>query len=77
MPYHAIWGVKMLLAAVLFFFIFALTGRSTATAGLRKNTPKWMAANIIIAMIIVFLSNILKYTSSHLGAIETVKDVAG
>jgi len=77
MPYHAIFGVKFVLALVLFFFAIALTGRSNATAGIRRNTPKWMAANIIIAMIIVFLSNILKFTSSHLGTIEAARDATG
>ncbi len=69
MPYHAIFGVKFILAVVLFFFSIALAGRSNATAGLRKNAPKWLAANIAIAMVIVLLSNILKYTSSvYVGA---------
>lgn len=77
MPYHAIFGMKMILALVLFFFAIALTGRTAATAGIRKNTPKWMAANVILAMIIVFLSNLLKFTSSHLGTIEAVRDTVG
>jgi uncharacterized membrane protein len=58
--YHAIWGVKILLALGLFFIAIAITGSSPAFEGMRKKRPKWMAVNILLAAIIVLLSNILK-----------------
>ena len=58
--YHAIWGVKVLLALGLFFIAIAITGRSAAFEGMRKKRPQWMAVNIFLAAIIVLLSNILK-----------------
>ncbi len=58
--YHAIWGVKILLALALFFIAIAITGRSAAFEGMRKKRPQWMAVNIVLAAIIVLLSNILK-----------------
>jgi len=58
--YHAIWGVKILLALGLFFIAIAITGRSAAFEGMRKKRPQWMAVNILLAAIIVLLSNLLK-----------------
>ena len=62
--YQAIWGVKILLALVLFFVAIAITGRSPAFEAMRKKRPKWMAVIVLLAAIIVLLSNILKNLST-------------
>lgn len=58
--YHSLFGLKVLLALVLFFLAIALTGRSEALAAIRRNSPWWMTVNIILAAAVVLLSNILK-----------------
>lgn len=58
--YHALFGVKVLLALALFFIATAVTGRSPAFAAIRAKGPMWMAVNIALAAVIVLLSNILK-----------------
>ncbi len=58
--YHAVFGVKVLLALVLFFIATAVTGRNPAFAAVRAKGPMWMAVNIVLAAVIVLLSNILK-----------------
>jgi uncharacterized membrane protein len=59
--YHSLLGVKILLALILFFFAIAITGRSPAFAGLREHRAKWMTVNIVLAGVIVLLSNVLKF----------------
>jgi len=59
--YHSLFGIKVLLALVLFFLAIAITGRSKAFTGLRQNRARWMAVNIVLAGIIVLISNILKF----------------
>jgi putative copper export protein len=59
--YHAIFGIKFLLALALFFFAIALTGKSAAFTAIRNKAPQWMMVNIVLAGIIVLLSNILRY----------------
>jgi uncharacterized membrane protein len=59
--YHSLFGIKVLLALVLFFFATAIAGRSNAFAGLKANRAKWMTVNIILAGIIVLISNVLKF----------------
>lgn len=67
MPYHGIFTIKFLLALALFFIAIALTGRSAAFEGMRKKAPQWMMINVVIAAVIVLLSNVLKNTSAPLG----------
>ncbi len=58
--YHAIWGVKVLLALGLFFIAIAVTGRSPAFEGMRKKRPMWMGIIVALGAVIVLLSSILK-----------------
>lgn len=58
--YHSLWGVKLLLALVLFFIASALVGRSAAFERFRRNRPLWMGVNIALAAAIILISNILK-----------------
>jgi len=50
--YHAVLGTKIILALVVFFIASALVGRSAAFEGMRRNAPKWMLVNLILAALI-------------------------
>ena len=41
--YHAIFGVKFLLALVVFYFTSGLVGRSSGTAWIRNDRARWQA----------------------------------
>lgn len=60
MPYHAIFGVKMILVLVVFFFAVALTGSSPGFASLRASAGKWLAVQVVVAACVVLLSGVLK-----------------
>lgn len=58
--WHAIFGLKLLLALYVLFVASALVGRSKALEPLRQRMPLFLAINIAIALLIVLLSNVLK-----------------
>jgi len=58
--YHAVLGSKIILALVIFFIASVLVGRSPAFDGMRRNAPKWMLVNLILAALIVVASGFLK-----------------
>ena len=61
--YHAVFGVKFLLAFAVFFLSSALIGRSPNFEPLRKNTPRWLTVNLLLAAAIVALSGFLRFRS--------------
>ena len=64
--YHALMGVKILLALGIFFFASALVGRSKSFEGMRKNAKLWQLVIIILAAIIVGISGYLKMAGPKL-----------
>lgn len=58
-PYHAIFGVKLLLAMGVFFVGTALVGRSPAFAAIRQKSRSWLNLLILMAVVIVLLSGML------------------
>ncbi len=58
--YHALLGTKILLALVIFFLASVLVGRATAFEGLRRNAPRWLLVNLLLATIIIAISGFLK-----------------
>ena len=58
--YHALLGIKFMLALVVFFFASALSGRSGGTAWVRKDASKWLAVTITIAAVVVAIAGYLK-----------------
>jgi uncharacterized membrane protein len=58
--YHALLGTKILLALVIFFIASVLVGRSPAFEGLRRNAPRWLLVNVLLAATIIALSGYLK-----------------
>lgn len=67
MPYHAIFGPKLLLAFVIFFIASALVGKAEGFAGMRRASKKWLAVIAGLAAIIVLLSTILNQVRSAAG----------
>jgi hypothetical protein len=59
MPYHAIFGVKLLAALGVFFLGSVLVGRSAGMAHMRQNSGKWLTALVLLGVLIVFISGIL------------------
>ncbi len=59
--YHALFGVKFILAMVIFFIGSALVGRSPALEPLRRNLPRWLGINILLAAIVIALACTLKF----------------
>jgi uncharacterized membrane protein len=60
--YNAVFGVKFLLAMVIFFIASALAGRGEATQRFRQNAKWWMTVNVVLALAVVALSGILRLT---------------
>jgi len=58
--YHGLFGIKILLAFTVFFFVSALVGRSETMAGIRKNRARWMSVTVAAAIAIVIISGILR-----------------
>jgi uncharacterized membrane protein len=58
--YHALLGIKMLLALVVFFIAAALVGRSQGLEGMRQQRSKWLRIFVLLATIIVGISGFVK-----------------
>src|SRR5262245_21234685 len=58
--YHPVFGVKFLLALVIFMIASLLVGKTAAAEQLRRNQRLWMNVNIALAVTVVVLSGILR-----------------
>ncbi|MBI3839671.1 MAG: hypothetical protein HY288_17255 [Planctomycetia bacterium] len=58
--YHPVFGVKFLLACVVFMVASLLIGRTAAAEQIRRNARFWLNLNIILAVLVVCLSGILR-----------------
>jgi len=63
--YQFVFGAKFALAMVVFFIASALAGRGEATKKFRQDAKWWMTVNLILALIVVVLSGVLRFT--HVG----------
>ncbi len=54
--YHALFGVKFLLAMAVFYFASALVGRGESTQWIRNNRAKWLSITLTMAVTAVLLS---------------------
>lgn len=54
--YHALFGVKFLLAMAVFYFASGLVGRGQGTQWIRNDRSKWLTVTIGLAVAIVMLS---------------------
>jgi len=59
MPYHAIFGFKLLAALGVFFIASALVGGSVGLEGVRRNSKTWLTWIVVLAVAIVGISGVL------------------
>ena len=59
--YHMLFGIKVLLALVIFFVASALTGRAAGLARFRQNAKLWLSINVLLAVIVVCISGVLRF----------------
>lgn len=58
--YHAIFGVKFLLALGVFYFASGLVGRGEGTAWIRRDRAKWLSMTLGLAVAVIMLSSWLR-----------------
>lgn len=58
--YHMVWGIKFLIALVIFFLLSGLAGKSVLADKLRQRSKLWLNVTILLAVIVVCLSGILR-----------------
>jgi len=58
--YHAVGGLKFLLALVVFFIASLLTGRSENAQKFRESEGKWLKVNAVLALTIVLMGGLLR-----------------
>ena len=58
--YHPIFGVKFLIALAIFFLASMLAGRSEAAERFRRRARMWLNVTILLAVVLVALSNVLR-----------------
>ena len=63
--YHMLFGIKFLLAMVVFFLASVLAGRSQKTKSFRDAAPRWLTAFLLLATLVICLGGVLR--STHLG----------
>ena len=54
--YHALFGAKLLLAMVAFYFASALVGRGEGTQWIRNDRAKWLSVTLGLTLAVVMLS---------------------
>ena len=72
--YHALFGVKFLLAMAVFYFASGLVGRGEGTAWIRANRAKWLTVTLLLAVAIVMLSGWMR--GLHVGPNRLADDGA-
>jgi uncharacterized membrane protein len=58
--YHMLFGVKFILAMIVFFLASALVGRSSAMDRFRQNAKLWQSVNLALLIVIVLISGVLR-----------------
>ena len=59
--WHALFGVKILLAVGFCFVVSALVGRSSRLASLRRHPAYWLRLAVALAAVTVMISGMLKF----------------
>lgn len=54
--YHALFGVKFLIAMVMFYFASALVGRGAGTQWVRDDRARWGGVTLVLGVIVVLIS---------------------
>jgi uncharacterized membrane protein len=58
--YHALFGVKVLLALAVFYLASGLVGRGAGTQWLRANRRRWLSVTLLLSVAVVMLSGWLR-----------------
>jgi hypothetical protein len=58
--YHALFGIKFLLAFGIFFIASMLLGRSETARRFQQNARYWLTVNLLLAVVLVGISGVLK-----------------
>ena len=58
--YQALFGIKFLLAMVVFFVASALTGRTPALQPIRDNARTWAKLNALLILLIILIAGVLR-----------------
>ena len=64
--YHGLFGVKFLLAMIVFFFASGLVGRGAGTQWIRDNRKQWLSVTVGLAVGVVLISGWMRQL--HTGA---------
>lgn len=71
--YHALLGIKICLALVVFFLASALSGRAKGLEGLRRNVKRWLTVMLLLAAVIVAISGFLRVRGQPTGGTSPVQ----
>ena len=63
--YHAIFGIKFLLALGVFYFASGLFGRGSGTAWIRNDRMRWLGVTLGLVVAVIMLSSWLR--NLHMG----------
>ncbi len=63
--YHAIFGIKFLLALGVFYFASGLFGRGSGTAWIRSDRMRWLGVTLGLVVAVIMLSSWLR--NLHMG----------
>lgn len=63
--YHAIFGVKFLLAMAIFFLASVLVGRSEMAKKVRADAGKWLTALVAMILLLLLSSTTLRVLRDH------------
>ncbi len=58
--YHALFGVKVVAAMIVFFLASALSGRSAALSSIRGNARFWVGVAAWLMLVILLISGLLR-----------------
>jgi len=58
--YQALFGIKFLMALVVFFLASALAGRTAALAPIRANARFWTGVAMLLVVLILLVSGVLR-----------------
>jgi hypothetical protein len=61
--YHAIFGIKFLLALTVFWIASLLIGRSDTAERVRQKAGFWLTLNLVLATLVVCLGGVLRFTN--------------
>lgn len=60
--YLMLFGAKLILALIIFFFASALAGRGAATQRFREEAGRWLTFTLVLAVALVAISNVMRST---------------